>query len=99
MLIYLQMLESEEDRTKFAQIYEKYRGLMMHVAKKFLNNHFDAEDAVHQSFLAVIENIHKVSDVTSPEKRFSELPPAVKISCRFPFTSLFWARSAGPRFR
>jgi len=52
MLIYLQMIENEEEKLKFIQIYEKYKDLMFYVAKHILGNDADAEDAVHEAFLA-----------------------------------------------
>ena len=69
MLIYLQMIETPEDRTKFEQIYDKYLGLMYHVALKILGNHEDAEDAVHQSFISIAENIKTIHDVDCPETK------------------------------
>ncbi len=63
MIIYLQMIESDEDKSKFEQLYIMYKGLMFHVAMKILKNEFDAEDAVHQAFLSLIENLKKISDV------------------------------------
>ena len=54
MIIYLQMIESDEDKSKFEQLYIMYKGLMFHVAMKILKNEFDAEDAVHQAFLSLI---------------------------------------------
>ena len=59
MIIYLQMIESDEDKSKFEQLYIMYKGLMFHVAMKILKNEFDAEDAVHQAFLSLIENLKK----------------------------------------
>ena len=47
MLIYMMMIDSEEDRSKFEKIYLKYRKLMHTVAYKILRNHEDTEDAVH----------------------------------------------------
>ena len=32
MLIYLQMIDSDEDRSKFVFLYKKYKGLMFFVA-------------------------------------------------------------------
>ena len=69
MLIYMAMIDSPSDRDKFEKIYHKYRFLMMHVAKEVLTNHQDAEDAVHQAFLSIIENIDKISSVECPETR------------------------------
>ena len=63
MLIYLQMLETPEEQSKFELLYRTYRGLMFHVANKILNNEHDAEDAVHQAFLSIIKHFEKFSDV------------------------------------
>ena len=46
MLIYLQTIETEEDKSKFEDIYREYRGLMYYVAYKRLHHEQDAEDAV-----------------------------------------------------
>lgn len=69
MIIYLQMIESDEDKSKFEQLYIMYKGLMFHVAMKILKNEFDAEDAVHQAFLSLIENLKTISDVKCPKTR------------------------------
>lgn len=53
MMIYLQMIDTPEDRSKFEFLYMEYRGLMFHVANKILHNEQDAEDTVHQAFLKV----------------------------------------------
>ena len=69
MLIYLAMIEGAEERLKFEQLYEKYRFLMYHVAYQILGDHHDAEDAVHQAFLAIIQNFQKISLVECPKTR------------------------------
>ena len=53
MLIYLQMIETPEDRSKFETLYEEYRDVMYAVAKKILRNNMDAEDALHQAFVNI----------------------------------------------
>ena len=55
MLIYLQMLETPEEKSLFEQIYLEYCGLMFHVAYEILHNEQDAEDAVHQAFVKIAE--------------------------------------------
>ena len=65
MLVYLQMIGDERDRDRFARLYEKYRGLMFYVADAVLNNPMDAEDAVHEAFCAIAENIEKISSVSA----------------------------------
>ena len=69
LVYYLQTIESEEDKSKFERIYYRYRKLMFHVAMKILNNDADAEDAVHQAFVSVIENLNKVGVPELPETR------------------------------
>ena len=60
MLIYLQMIETPEERSKFETIYLEYRDYMYRVAFSILNNPQDAEDAVHYAFVKIAENIKKV---------------------------------------
>ena len=62
MLIYLQMIDSEDDRAKFEQIYLRYRGLMAHAAYQLLQNWADAEDTVHQAFEYIAKNMDKISE-------------------------------------
>lgn len=69
MLMYVQMMDSQEDQDLFAQIYMAYRGQMLEVAKRYLKEPEDAEDAVHQAFLYVVENFSKFSDGVCPETR------------------------------
>ena len=69
MLIYLSMIESQDDRHRFERIYERYRNLMYHIAYRILRNPQDAEDAVHQAFVSIIQNIHKFVQIDCPETR------------------------------
>mgnify|MGYP005869451159 FL=1 len=57
MFVYLMMMDSQEDQSKFEKIYLTYKGLMYHVAYKILNNEHDAEDVVHSAFVKIAENI------------------------------------------
>lgn len=67
MIIYLQMLETPEEKSKFEQLYLEYKGLMFHVAYEILHNEQDAEDAVHQAFVKIAENIKKIDDPICPK--------------------------------
>ncbi|MER0286000.1 sigma-70 family RNA polymerase sigma factor [Clostridioides difficile] len=69
MLIYLSMLEFEEDKIKFEKIYEKYRQIMFYVANKILKDDHLSEDAVHNAFLRIIKNIDKIDEVDSPRTK------------------------------
>lgn len=61
ILIYLQMLDTPEDRKAFLGFYDAYKDVMYKVAFKILGNNADAEDAVHQAFLSVLENFDRYS--------------------------------------
>lgn len=69
LITYLAMIDSPDDQAKFERVYNKYRYLMLHVANKILQNHHDAEDVVHQAFIAVIENLEKIIEIDSPKTR------------------------------
>lgn len=69
MLIYLQMIETEEDRTKFEILYSEYKEWMFHIAQSILHNTQDAEDAVHNAFVKIAENIKRIEDPQCPKTR------------------------------
>lgn len=62
MLIYLQMIESADDKVKFETLYQAYSDYMYRVALAILRNVQDAEDAVHYAFVKIAENISKIED-------------------------------------
>ena len=62
MLIYLQTIEDEADKIKFAVIYQRYRNLMFHIAATFLSDPRDREEAVQEAFFAIAKNIAKLPD-------------------------------------
>lgn len=69
MLIYLQAISSADEREKFTQLYERYRGLMFYQAHRILPETQDVEDAVHQAFLSILEHLDKIADVDCPKTR------------------------------
>ncbi len=69
MVGYLQMLNTGEERERFAEIYLTYRNEMHYVAMSILHNPHDAEDAVHQAFLSIIKVINKFPAVKSDEAK------------------------------
>lgn len=69
MLVYLQMIETQEDKAKFEVLYEEYRGLMYYIANQILRNNQDAEDAVHNAFVTIAENIQKIDASVCPKTK------------------------------
>lgn len=61
MLIYIQTADESETQSLLKQIYLDYRDKMMAAAYAILQDRFDAEDAVHQAFVYIAENLDKFS--------------------------------------
>lgn len=54
-------IENKEDAIKIECLYNKYKYLMFKIANDILNDYNDAEDAVHQSFVKIIKNLHNIN--------------------------------------
>lgn len=67
LMLYLSMLETDEDKQNFERLYIRYAQDMYAVAYNILKNKEDAEDAVHQSFLKIAENFRKISQIPCHE--------------------------------
>ena len=48
--LYLAMIDTDEDRTKFAALYERYSRLMFYIARQILGDEQLSEDAVQEAF-------------------------------------------------
>ena len=69
MFLYLQMIETPEEQERFDRVYHRFGGLMHHAAYEILQNDHDAEDAVHEAFIKIAQNISKIIDLESPRTR------------------------------
>ena len=79
MIVYLQMIETDEDKSKFEEIYQEYRNLMYYVAYKRMQHEQDAEDVVHHVFVKIAENIKNIEPVSpkvSVKPRHVKRPPS-----------------------
>lgn len=61
--IYLAVIDTEQDKNKFEILYTAYRKLMFYIANQILRDEYLAEDATHQAFVKIIENLDKIEDV------------------------------------
>ena len=66
---YLAMLDAPEEKNVFEELYKEYKTIMYNNAYGILKDSFLAEDAVHNAFLAIIENSKKVYSMDSNERR------------------------------
>ena len=69
MIVYLQMIETDEDKSKFEEIYQEYRNLMYYVAYKRMQHEQDAEDVVRHVFVKIAENIKNIEPVSPKTKQ------------------------------
>ncbi len=52
------------------ELFQTYRGMMFKIAMGILNNESDAEDAVQDAFLSIINNFEKILPIPCIEKEF-----------------------------
>lgn len=70
LALYISLLDTEEQISKFEHIYKKYRGIMFYTAKGVLQDSYLAEDAVHETFLDIIRIIDSIR--ANNEKELSQ---------------------------
>ena len=69
MLLYLSMLDTQEEKDKFTEIYEQYQHFCWYVANQLLGDAHLAEDAVQETFLALTRHLDKVEESDSPKTK------------------------------
>lgn len=69
MFVYMMLIDSPEEQSKFEKVYLQYKGLMYYVAYDILGNEQDAEDAVHNAFVKIAENIQKIDKPICPKTK------------------------------
>jgi len=69
MLIYLQMLDTPEEKSKFETLYYTYRRTMLYTAMQILKDHQLAEDAVQEAFMRLVKNFSKIGQIDCPRTR------------------------------
>jgi len=79
LLVYLAMVSSEEDKKLVEKLYLEYRDAMTYVALGILKSPQKAEDAVHNSFIKIIENLNANKII---EKPCPQMKALCVITCR-----------------
>lgn len=71
MIVYLSMIEEERQKTRFEEIYWENRKLMLVQAQRVLGDCYLAEDAVHNAFIRIAENMDTVERLNGQQvKRY-----------------------------
>ncbi|MDF2542386.1 MAG: polymerase subunit sigma-24 [Herbinix sp.] len=69
LILFMDLIDNEEDKSKFFGVYQSYRYTMLYVANQVLHDKYLAEDAVQTAFLKIAKNIHKISEVNCPQTK------------------------------
>ena len=69
LFLYMSLIDSDDERDKFEQLYLKYRKLMKYIALNILGDEQLSEDAVHNAFLKIINHLDKFSDINCQETK------------------------------
>lgn len=65
----LSTVETDDDKELVTRLFETYRQRMYNLAYGILKNEHDAEDAVSNAFIRIMNNLHKISDPESSKTR------------------------------
>jgi len=60
LTFYLSLIDNEDDKSYFEELYVQYRHTMLGVAFNYLKEPHLAEDAVHDAFLRILKNLDKI---------------------------------------
>ena len=69
LIIYISMLETEEDKDIFIQLHDEYSGAMYNRAYSILRDTALAEDVVQESFIRILKNFEKIEKKKCPQTR------------------------------
>ena len=69
LIIYISMLETEEDKDIFIQLHDEYSGVMFKRAYSILRDTALAEDVVQESFIRILKNFKKIEKKKCPQTR------------------------------
>ena len=75
--LFLNLIETEEGKSKFENIYSKYKNFLFNTAISVLNDYHDAEDALQNILFVIAKNIDKI-DTDNENKLKSYLRVVVK---------------------
>lgn len=65
LTLYLDLIDSDEDKQKFELLYKTYRYRMLYICHDILRDRYLAEDALQEAFLSIIRRMDKIGDVES----------------------------------
>lgn len=70
MIAFLDLIDDYEEKERFKELYNTYRGLMAHIASTKTNSHEDIEDILQDAFFYIAKNFNKVGNIDSPKTKY-----------------------------
>lgn len=70
MAFFLSVLETEQEKQRFTEIYQQYHATVEQIALHMLGSQSDAEDAVQNTFLQIIRHFEKTNEIPCKDLRF-----------------------------
>ncbi len=67
--VFLQIVDTPEEQSRFEDLYYSYRKLMFYIASEILHDPGLAEDAVNEAFFRIAKNFSKINEVHCPRTR------------------------------
>ncbi len=71
LMIYLSVLDTDQERKKMTDLYEEHKYVLLRYAIKITGSQSMAEDAVHNTFISIIEKKEKYLDLSCRDFRRS----------------------------
>ena len=65
----IQAIETEEQLSKMEQLYDEYERLLYCVAYEYFHDKHRAEDAVHDTFLKIIDRLDNIFEIKCPQTK------------------------------
>lgn len=69
MIAFLNLIDDNEEKNRFKQLCNRYRGLMARVAGEKLSSQEDIEDVLQETFLYIAKNFNKIGEIGSEKTK------------------------------
>ena len=69
MIMYMSLIDNEDNKIKFEDIYNKYKKMMFWIANQILKDERDIEEVVQDSFIKIIRNLDKIEKINSKKTK------------------------------
>ena len=69
MIMYMSLIDNEDDKIKFEDIYNKYKKMMFWIASQILTDERDIDEVVQDSFIKIIKNLDKIEKINTKKTK------------------------------